>query len=64
MTYEEMKVAMDAAQEVMRQSQYLSREALRIAAGRLRFMHIDPSVLAELKRELADFNMQTGRWKE
>lgn len=63
MTYEEMKTAMASAQEVMRQSQYLAKEALRISAGRLRFMAVDAYVLSALKRELRDFDIAKGRWK-
>lgn len=62
-TYDEMKESIKQAEELMRQSQFLSKQAMRIAAGRLRMMYVDVEVLREFKRELADFNMATGRWK-
>lgn len=63
MTYDEMKASIQASVDVMRQSQYLAKQAFEISRGRLRHMYLDADTLRDLKRELQDFNAITGHWK-
>lgn len=49
MTYDEMKASIAASAEVMRQSQYLAKQAFAIARGRLRHMYLDVDTLRELE---------------
>jgi hypothetical protein len=39
------------------------RQIARLAANRLRIAEVPPHILAQLKRELRDFDMTTGKWK-
>ena len=40
------------------------RQAVTLAKGRLRLADCRPNDLKEFKRELQDFNANTGKWKE
>ncbi len=64
MTYEELKRAVEQSEEIMRQSQSFAKQGLRISAGRLRLMYVDQDILRALKRELRQFNANTGKWSD
>jgi hypothetical protein len=58
----ELRAAVEDAEQLQRD---INRQAHALAAilrGRLR--HVYGDVLADLKRELADYNIHTHRWKE
>ena len=61
MTIEEMRAAVEAAEAEIRRANVVATEMARVLVGRLRHVR-SPWVLEKLKRELRDFNMQTGTW--
>lgn len=52
----------DAKQTIQRTDNFVG-EMAEIIAGRLRKGRVSASVLGQLKRELRDFNIHTGKWK-
>jgi len=52
----------DAQRTISAADQYVGDMA-RICVGRLRKANVSPSVLNELKRELAKWDMHRGSWK-
>lgn len=59
--FDQMRAAMAEAHQVQRAADQHAGEMARILKGRLR--RVSPAVLADLKRELQQFNAHTGRWK-
>lgn len=53
--------AVNQAQALIRRAESEKTEIAKFLRGRLR--GIDTEVLTSLKRELKDFNAQTGEWK-
>jgi hypothetical protein len=60
--FEEMRSAVSRAKEVFRAVEQCSRDMARLLRGNLR--QCNDWDLKALKRELKDFNIHTGRWKE
>lgn len=51
------------AQRMKHAIRYWTKEMAQLIAGELRKGEVDADVLRELKRELRQFDMVTGRWK-
>jgi len=62
MNITEMKAALDEAERTMRAADIAADQAARLLKGRLR--RVSPYILKHLKKEMRDFNISTGRWKE
>lgn len=60
--FDEMRRAVESAEMQLRAADRASTDMARLLRGRLRKVD-SPHVLAELKRELKDFNIQTKEWK-
>lgn len=60
--FDEMRRAVQESKEIMRAADVVAGDAARLIVGRLR--HCSSGTLEQLKRELRDFNMQTGQWKK
>lgn len=58
-----MEQGITEAQAVVRQADRVASRLARLLKGRLRKVD-DTWTLAELKRELRDFNIHTRTWKE
>jgi uncharacterized ferritin-like protein (DUF455 family) len=63
MTYDEVKLALDAAEEAINQAERFAKRGVEMARGKLRHIGISSYVLADLKRELQNFDMHKMRWK-
>lgn len=59
--FDEMYNAMRDAEQTIKAADVAAQKMAMILKGRLR--KCDPWVLADLKRELAQFNARTGEWK-
>lgn len=57
----DMQVAINEAQKTLSQADRVAQQMGRLLQGRLK--NISPYVLEQLKRELRDFNMHTGKWR-
>ena len=64
MTYDEITRSLDEARWLMMNSDRVAAKAIEIASGRLRQLSISNDILRSLKRELAGYNIHTGRWKK
>ena len=62
MNYGEMVEAVDDAENTMRLADMLANKVARLLVGRLRKVE-SCYVLNQLKRELRDYNINTGQWK-
>jgi len=62
MNYREMSDAVEDAQRTMNLVDSMADRFARMLIGRLRKVN-SCWVLAELKRELKDYNIHTGQWK-
>ena len=60
--FDEMKQAVAEADHTMRAADSVAGDIASMLRGRLR--HVPAYFLKDLKRELRDFNMHTGQWKE
>lgn len=58
-----MRDSMREAEATMRAADMVSTQMARMLVGRLRKVQ-SHGALEALKRELRDYNMQTGQWKE
>lgn len=63
MTYDEIEAALLRAGEIMSRADRLAQRSIRFSIGRLRRLDIDVDDLRELKRELRNFDITTGKWK-
>lgn len=61
-TFDEMDAAVQDAERTLRVADGLATRIARFLIGRLRKVN-SPWILADLKRELKDFNMQIQKWK-
>lgn len=61
--FDEMRAAMNEAEERIRAADSVSTQMAQMLRGRLRKVKY-PHLLRDLKRELRDFDMTTGRWKK
>lgn len=62
MNYEEFKQAVEDAETTLRRADRMVENIGHLLPGRLR--HVSGSVLADLKRELQDFDLRTHCWKK
>jgi hypothetical protein len=63
MTFEEMTRGIEDAQRTVNMADRAVRELSPLIVGRLRRAYVPGWVLEELKRELKNYNIHTGRWK-
>ena len=66
MRFHEMFEAMNEAERTLKLADEQSEKMARLLSGRLRMAsrsYFGARAVADLKRELRDFNMQTCRWK-
>lgn len=61
MTYQEMDTAVREAELIIKRAEEYRNRMARFLRGRLR--SVDTSILRDLKKELRNFNSQTGEWK-
>lgn len=59
----DVRNAVDRAEREIYRANTVVRDMAYLCKGRLQSSSVDPSVLCALKKELANFNMHTGRWK-
>jgi hypothetical protein len=64
MTYQELAMAVQDAKNTLEKADSCTGQLARMMAGRLRESNASAYTLAKLKRELRDFNIHTGKWKE
>ena len=64
MTFTDACNAVHDAERTIQNSNRLVRGAADICRGRLRSADVSSYTLAQLKRELRDYNIHTGRWKD
>lgn len=71
MNYDDILGARRNAESAIRFADEAAKGAAMLAAGRLRqgipnpdYWSADRDALTKLKRELRDFDMRTGRWKQ
>ena len=64
MTFDEMTEAVEEAERTIRMADIATRKVAKLIIGRLRSIKTPSWVLAELKRELRDYNIHTGQWKD
>lgn len=60
--FDDIRAAVQQARDVNRACDGQANTLADLLEGRLR--HVSGYRLAKLKRELRDFNIHTGRWKE
>jgi hypothetical protein len=60
--FDETRRAVDLAEQQIRATDRIATDMARLLVGRLRKVDA-PWILKDLKRELANYNMQTGEWK-
>ena len=63
MNWKDFREAVEDAKLTVRRGDTAIRELSYMLPGRLRVIG-DANVLRDIKRELRDFDMVTGRWKE
>ncbi|MBX2849177.1 MAG: hypothetical protein KTR16_12700 [Acidiferrobacterales bacterium] len=63
-TNEDIYKARREAERQIQMADEAVRISLRLAVGRLKVSNVSSSVLAELKKELSNFNAKTGEWRE
>lgn len=61
-TIRDMRIAVDRAKYTLDNADDVASDLARLLQGRLR--HVSPYILKKLKKELRDFNMHTGNWKD
>lgn len=64
MTLADMENAVEDARRTLAQADRATARLAGMLRGRLRRADIPPYILKALKRELADYNMHTGTWKD
>ena len=64
MTIPEMRTAIENAKAEIARADCVAGEMASILAGRLRKSKATSTALSALKRELRDWNIHTGEWKE
>jgi len=63
MTWEELTQAIADAERIERQAKEAVQKTARMCVGRLRAAKVDAWILSALKRELRDWNMHQGCWR-
>lgn len=64
LSFSQMEEALADARRTIQASDRMTAQMASLVAGRLRKGNVSHSTLCELKRELAKYNMHTGRWSE
>lgn len=64
MTLADMENAVEDARRTIAQADKAAWRMANMLRGRLRCSNLPAYVLRDLKKELANFNMHTGVWKE
>lgn len=65
MTYDEMRIAIRQAVELMEEAEGVARTAIcNHAAGKLKRLDLDHGTLCDLKRELAHYDMHRAKWTQ
>lgn len=64
MNYIDIKNAREEAKNRIILADAATRDAAKLVAGRLKISRVDAWTLEELKRELKNYNIHTGRWKD
>lgn len=64
MTITQMEQSLEDARITMARSDAVAGQLASMLRGMLRSANIPSYVLKDLKKELANFNMHTGTWKE
>lgn len=64
MNFQDACQAAEDAKRTQEAADAMLRRTAKLLQGRLRSARIDHNVLCRLKRELGEFNMHTGEWKE
>lgn len=60
--WDQMETTLDEARAIQNAADSHATRMARMLRGRLR--HVNRYVLEDLKRELRNFNMHTGRWND
>lgn len=60
--FDEMRGAVRQAESTLRAADSVADSMARLLEGRLQ--KVSPSVLKQMKRELRNFNIHTGEWKQ
>ena len=63
-SWDEMNAALKDAEITIRQAEVRINDMARIVAGRLRLAGVSSYYLYKLKKELKNYNIHTGQWKE
>jgi len=63
MTIQELAQALNEAEQTFQAADTAASRIARLLKGRMRRIESN-SLLSAIKRELKDYNIQTGRWKE
>lgn len=63
-SFGQMVQAVEQAHTTIRRADMVAGQMARILKGRLRTANIPQHVLCELKKELKNYNMHTGTWRE
>lgn len=64
MTFEQMSEAVRDAERTLNRAKYMVKKMAPLVAGQLEHGDIDHWTLAKMKRELANYNIHTRRWKK
>ena len=64
MTFEDMKTAMQEAERTIRRGNQVASEVAHLLRYQLRASGLGHSTLKAFKKELENYNMHTGRWKD
>jgi len=60
----EVKAAVQRAKNEIYRADQAVEDMAELCAGKLKQCNVSAHVLKKLKRELANFNIHTGRWNE
>ena len=64
MDYQESRQLLQSVRRDIDQADELIRCVANLLRGRLRSSNVNSTALRDLKRELRNFNMHTGTWKQ
>ena len=62
-TFDDMREAVEDARTKLKAADNVVGAMASMCAGRLRNSNVSPSTLERLKKELADYNIHTNKWK-
>lgn len=64
MDFDDASAAIEDAKNTIRRADTVTKELAYILCGRLRAANVSNYILTKLKRELRDFNIHLGAWKD